>query len=177
MTDAMTIDRYGALIEPATLKIERLLPGPIERVWAFLTESGQRRRWLAAGEMTLAVGAQFELVWRNDELTDPPGAKPEGFGEEHRMTCRITAVDPPHRLAFTWGEASAVSFALATQGDRVLLTLIHSRIPNRTVLLNVSAGWHAHLDVLAARAEGGEPTPFWDEWLRLKEEYTARLPA
>jgi len=32
-------DGYGALTEPATLKIQRLLPGPIERVWAYLTES------------------------------------------------------------------------------------------------------------------------------------------
>jgi uncharacterized protein YndB with AHSA1/START domain len=41
----------ASFIEPATLKIERLLPGPIERVWACLTEIGLRRRWLAAGEM------------------------------------------------------------------------------------------------------------------------------
>ena len=36
-------DAYGTLIEPATLKIERLLPGPIERVWAYLTDSELRR--------------------------------------------------------------------------------------------------------------------------------------
>ena len=68
-----TIDRYGALVEPATVRIQRLLPGGVERVWAFLTESDLRRRWLAAGEMRLEAGAPFELVWRNDELTDPPG--------------------------------------------------------------------------------------------------------
>ena len=65
-------DAYGALIEPTTLKIQRLLPGPIERVWAYLTDSDLRRQWLAAGEMEMKVGAPFELVWRNDELTDPP---------------------------------------------------------------------------------------------------------
>ncbi len=70
---------YGELIEPATLKIERLLPGPIERVWAYLTESELRRKWLAAGTMTLDAGAPVELVWRNDELTDPPGQRPAGF--------------------------------------------------------------------------------------------------
>ena len=59
--------------EPSTLRIQRLLPGPIERVWAYLTESELRRKWLAAGEMEMKVGAPFELVWRNDELTDPPG--------------------------------------------------------------------------------------------------------
>ena len=31
MTDAATVDPYGLLTEPATLKIQRLLPGPVER--------------------------------------------------------------------------------------------------------------------------------------------------
>ena len=49
MHDMTTIDGYGARIEPATVRIKRRLPGPVERVWAFLTESDLRRRWLAAG--------------------------------------------------------------------------------------------------------------------------------
>ena len=48
MTKAATPDAYGALIDPATLKIQRLLPGPIERVWAYLTQSELRGQWLAA---------------------------------------------------------------------------------------------------------------------------------
>ena len=51
MTDFASPSAYGVLTEPATLRIERLLPGPIERVWAYLTESDLRRKWLAAGEM------------------------------------------------------------------------------------------------------------------------------
>ena len=34
-----TPDAYGALIEPTTLKIQRLLPGPIERIWIALSLS------------------------------------------------------------------------------------------------------------------------------------------
>ena len=49
MTELATLDAYGVLTEPATLKIQRVLPGPIERVWAYLTESELRRQWLAAG--------------------------------------------------------------------------------------------------------------------------------
>ena len=79
MNELATPDAYGTLIEPTTLKIQRLLPGPIERVWAYLTDSELRRKWLAAGEMEMKVGAPFELVWRNDELTDPPGKRPDGF--------------------------------------------------------------------------------------------------
>src|SRR5271166_5555517 len=115
MTERATPDAYGVLTEPATLKIQRLLPGPIERVWAFLTESDLRRQWLAAGEMDLQVGALFELVWRNNELTDPPGQRPPDKAEEHRMQSRITELDPPRRIAFTWRDSGDVSFELEPQ--------------------------------------------------------------
>lgn len=43
MADIAMPDAYGRLVESTTLKIERLLPGPIERVWAYLTQSELRR--------------------------------------------------------------------------------------------------------------------------------------
>jgi uncharacterized protein YndB with AHSA1/START domain len=177
MNASATRDAYGTLIEPATLEIQRLLPGPIERVWAFLTESDKRRKWLAAGKMEMKVGAPFEFVWRNDELTDPPGERPAGFGDEHRMQSRITELDPPKKISFTWEGSGDVSIELEAKGNEVLLTLVHRRLPNRSTMLGVSAGWHMHLDVLVARARGEEPAPFWDGWARLRKEYDRRLPA
>lgn len=176
MTETAALDAYGVLTEPATLKIQRLLPGPIERIWRYLTESELRRQWLAAGEMEMQIGAPFELVWRNDELTDPPGQRPAGFSGEHRMQSRITELDPPRKLGISWGSTGGVSFELEPQGDDVLLTVIHHRVTDRSTLLNVSAGWHAHLDVLAARVAGIQPRPFWDGWGRLKQDYDRRLP-
>jgi hypothetical protein len=41
----------------------------------------------------------------------------------------------------------------------------------------VAAGWHTHLDVWTARANGNEPKPFWEAWTRLHEEYDRLLPA
>ena len=177
MTDLATLDAYGMLTEPATLTIRRLLPGPADRVWAYLTQSDLRRRWLAAGEMELKPGAAFEFVWRNDELSDPPGRRPEGFPQEHRLESRITECDPPRKLAITWGSTGGVSFELEPQGSEVLLTVTHRRVPERGTLLNVSAGWHMHLDVLAARLNGAEPGSFWEGWSRLKAEYDQRIPA
>ena len=177
MTELATLDAYGGLTEPATLKIQRLLPGPIERVWAYLTESELRRQWLAAGEMELKVGAPVELVWRNDELTDPPGQRPAGFPDEHRMQSRITALDPPRRLAITWQGSGDVSFELEPMGNEVLLTVIHRRLPDRATLLMFGAGWHMHLDILVARATGRLPAPFWDGWSRLRKDYDRRMPA
>ena len=170
-------DAYGELIEPTTLRIQRLLPGPIERIWAYLTDSDLRSKWLAAGAMEMKVGAPVEFVWRNDELTNPPGQKPAGFGDEHKMQSRITALDPPRKLAFTWGSTGGVSFELEPKGNEVLLTVIHLRLPDRGMLLMVGPGWHMHLDVLVARMRGTETEPFWDGWSRLKKEYERRIPA
>jgi uncharacterized protein YndB with AHSA1/START domain len=177
MTDLASEDGYGVLTEPATLTIQRFLPGPIERVWAYLTEGDLRRQWLAAGEMELKVGAPFEFVWRNDELSDPPGKRPAGFSEEHRMQSRITELDPPRKVAFTWQGSGDVSFELEPRGNRVLLTVIHRRLPDRATLLKVGPGWHNHLDVLVARATGKKPEPFWDNWTRLQKDYDRRMPA
>lgn len=176
MTERSTLDAHGVLTEPATLKIQRLLPGPIERVWAYLTESELRRQWLAAGRMEMKVGAPFELVWRNDALTDPPGQRPPGASAEHRMQSRIIKIDPPRKLVIAWGAGGEVSFKLEPKGDAVLLTVIHRRLPDRATLLNVGAGWHMHLDLLVARATGTELEPFWDGWSRLRKEYDRRMP-
>jgi uncharacterized protein YndB with AHSA1/START domain len=177
MTDLAVQDDYGVLGEDATLTIKRLLPGPIERVWRYLTESELRRQWLAAGEMDQRIGARFELVWRNRELTDSPGNKPDGFGDEHRLESEITAFDPPRKLAFTWGSTGGVTIDLEPAGNRVLLTVTHRRIDERSSQLNISAGWHAHLDVLAAKLAGETPQPFWDHWVGLKSDYEGRIPA
>lgn len=177
MTQAAISSPYGSVGDNATLTIERLLPGSVDRVWAYLTESDLRKQWLAAGTMDMRVGATTELVWRNHELTDPPGNRPQGFGEEHRMEVEIIELDPPHRLAISWGSTGGVTFDLEPVGDMVRLTVIHRRIPDPDMRLNVSAGWHAHLDVLAARLAGEEPEPFWDHWTALKADYAKRLGA
>lgn len=166
---------YGTLSGGATLRIERLLPGPIERIWAFLTEGDLRRKWLAAGRMTLEAGAPFEFVWRNDELSDLPAGRPEGFAQEQRMKSAIVEVDPPTKLVFTWEGRGNVSITLMQQGDNVLLTLLHSRLPDRSVTLKVAAGWHAHIDTLEAQISGQAPAAFWPAWQRLRDEYDRRL--
>lgn len=178
MNDLATLDAYGVLTEPSTLTIKRRLPGPAERVWAYLTDSDLRRKWLAAGAMDPRAGAPFTLTWRNDDLMDNPGRRPDGFSAEHSMESRILEFDPPRRLTFTFGTSGEVTFDLEPVGKDVLLTLVHRRLPDRAMLLKVAAGWHAHLDVLAARAADEEPGfPFWDHWASLKDDYDRRIPS
>jgi uncharacterized protein YndB with AHSA1/START domain len=52
-------DARSTFVKPSTVRIERLLPGPVERVWAYLTESTKRATWLAAGEFDLRVGGAW----------------------------------------------------------------------------------------------------------------------
>jgi uncharacterized protein YndB with AHSA1/START domain len=128
--------------------------------------------------MQMKVGAECELVWRNDELTNPPGRRPDGSAVEHRMLTKILELDPPRHIVFTFGNNGDVTIDLEPKGNEVLLTLVHRRLPDRSTMLRVSAGWHTHLDILVARASGKEPaTPFWDGVADLLKVYDRKLPA
>jgi uncharacterized protein YndB with AHSA1/START domain len=177
MNDLTTLNPYGVLSAPATLTIQRLLPGPADLVWAALTETDLRRQWLAAGEMEMTPGSAFELVWRNDDLSDPPAERPEGFKEEYRMRGRITKLDRPRKLSMTWDGSGEVTFELEPQGRKVLLTVIHRGLTDRATLLAIAAGWHMHLDILVARSRGQELGSFWAGWSRLRQDYDRRFAA
>ena len=175
---------YGTVIEQRAVRFERLLPGPIDRVWNYLTDSDKRGTWLAVGEMDLQIGGQVEHVWHNNDLTendDPPPEKYAEIAEEARMTGTITACDPPHLLAYTWewgeDQPSEVTYELESRGDQVLLILTHRRLASRGEMVGVGAGWHAHLDILVARLEGSQPGGFWRTHTRLEAEYEQRISA
>ena len=58
----------------------------------------------------------------------------------------------------------------------MLLTVVHRRLPTRGMMVGVSTGWHAHLDMLAARLNDEKSEPFWDRFTRLRAEYDRRIP-
>lgn len=168
-------DAYATVTAPRTVRLQRLLPGPAQRIWDYLTQGDLRRQWLAAGDMQAAAGTPFTLIWRNDELTDPPGRRPAGFAEEQRMDSTVLEYDAPRRLVFAWGEGD-VAIDLEPRGDQVLLTVIHRGISDRRNMVMIGAGWHQHLDTLAARLRGTQAAPFWDGWSRLHAQYEDRIP-
>lgn len=179
----MNRNGYAERTDSDTVRLERILPGPIERVWAYLTESEKRATWLAAGDMDLHIGGSVELVFRNSSLTghedDAPPAKYADLACEAGMHGRITACEPPTLLAYTWGESdgtdSQVRFELNRDGDRVRLVVVHSRLPDRAQMISVAGGWHAHLDILVARLAGQAPGPFWAMHTLLEADYERRL--
>lgn len=170
---------FGVVTEPGTVQIRRTLPGPIERVWAHLTKPELRGRWLAAGPMEPRVGGEVALHFRNDQLSDGHRA-PEKYREiecRSEVEGRVIAWEPPWRLAYSWGGGSEVTFELTPDEAGVLLVLTHRKLPDREQMLGVSAGWHAHLDILIARLEGMVAKPFWPNHTRLEAEYDRLLPA
>ena len=177
MTQVAIVEDYAVLTDPTTLQIQRLLPGPIERVWEYLVQGELRRKWFAAGDMPMEVGAPLELVWRNDELTDPPGQRPDGSSDENRMQSRVLELEPLRKVVIAWGTSGgSVEFGLDPRGDQVMLTVIHRGVPDRSSALSFGPGWHAHLGMLVALLTGARPEPFWSEIARLKGEYDERLP-
>ena len=178
------MSEFGVVTEARTIRFERVLPGPIERVWAYLTESEKRGKWLASGPMELRVGGRVELHFRHADLTphpEQPPAKYSHCAEGFTTDGRITRCDPPRLLSYTWDEASGVpsevTFELTPQGNDVLLILTHRRLGDRAIMLSVAGGWHAHLGILLDHLNGREPRPFWSTHTRLEAEYERRLPA
>ena len=59
-------DQPGKFTSPAEIRIVRTLPGPIERIWEYLTDSEKRARWFASGPMEQRVGGKVRLVTRDN---------------------------------------------------------------------------------------------------------------
>jgi len=172
---------FGQRISPDAIQFKRDLPGPIERVWAFLTESDKRARWLAAGEFELEPGGAVELVFQNSSLSelpdDGPPEKYRDLPERMSFSGQVVRCEPPRLLVHTWNEGAAiteVSYELEERGERVLLTLTHTRLKSDD-LPGTAGGWHTHLGILADVLAGRTPQPFWRTHTEHEATYAARL--
>ena len=168
----------ATLIKPSTIRLERLLPGPVERVWAYLTESKKRATWLAAGEFDLRIGGKIELHFDNQSLTDeaaPAGARGAG---KHSAHGKITRLEPLRVLAYTWswdGGESEVTYELTPKGKDVLLTIQHRLPDDHGLKLAVGGGWATHVGILADQLNGVKPRPFFATHAREMKAFEAAL--
>jgi uncharacterized protein YndB with AHSA1/START domain len=172
---------YATVTEPATVRFERMLPGPIELVWEFLTDSEKRGHWLAPGAMEPRVGSKFALTYENVNLSPEKVPPPEKYKDRGYVISHhtITRFEPPRFLSMTWGDEnnpSEVSFELTAQGERTRLILVHRRLPNRASMLSVGPGWHTHLDILDEVLEQRTPGAFWRRFSLLEEQYEKIIP-
>lgn len=176
------MSEYGVVTEPGTVRIERVLPGPIERVWSYLTDSEKRGKWFASGPMDLHPGGRVELSFKHSDLSPRKEPSPEKYKKyDDGVTShgRVVRCEPPRLLSFGWGEESGneseVTFELTPRGEDVLLVLTHRRLANRAAQVSVASGWHAHLAILIDQLEGREPRPFWSTHAPLEAEYEQRI--
>lgn len=177
------MNEYGVITETGTVRFERLLPGPIERVWSYLTESEKRATWLAAGPMELRPGGSVHLRFHHVDLsgeTAPERYREFEGGGGNEMHGRVVRCEPPFLLSYTWSEGSGVdsevTFELAPHGDDVRLVLTHRRLGDRSATLSVSSGWHAHLGILEDVLNARKPRLFWTTHAKAEREYETRLP-
>jgi uncharacterized protein YndB with AHSA1/START domain len=143
-------DKARATRVPA-VEFERTLPGPVERVWEFLTDTRRLPQWF---------GPDSHIEPREGGRVNLMGGHIRGV---------VTRWVPPTQLTYTWnvfgpedGPAavsaypeSYLSLTLEVRGDEVLLKLRHLPILERFEK-QTAMGWHTYLDILCAHVHGGK---------------------
>lgn len=198
VTTSISREPLGQVPGAGTVRLERMLPGPAERVWDYLTDSQKRGTWLAEGPMEPRVGGKVELTFRHYQISDSEEATPEKYAgrteESGETPCDtegtgcsgllngvITQWEPGRKLSYTWNshftdDSSEVAFELIPQGEETMLIVTHRRLPNRKEQVSVGAGWHAHLGILIDQLNGQPRRPFWSTHAALETQYEELIP-
>jgi uncharacterized protein YndB with AHSA1/START domain len=181
-----TNDQLGTFTGQGEVRLVRILPGPIERVWEYLTDSEKRARWFAGGPMEPRKGGKYELFFHHKNIA-PNETPPEDHKQVQdpgmKMSGTILRWEPPQVLSYTFDDESDVTFELTPQGKNVQLVLTHrARGSDLPFLHGYASGWHTHFAQLIAQLEGAPRPPFWPMHQRLKQEYqklreVAKAPA
>ena len=131
----------GEIIAESAVRFVRVLPGPLEKAWRFLTDTTCLPQWYGEGSMQPREGGAVTLM----------GGHVRGV---------VTGWRPEKFLGYTWnvfspGEevsrfsVSYLEFALQAEDKAVRLTLTHRPIPH--AMQNQTAmGWHTMLDLMKA---------------------------
>src|SRR5579871_5883689 len=91
------------------IEIEFTYPHPIERVWHALTDAESMARWFMPSDFVPRLGQRFTFQTK-------PDSQWNGI-----VNCEIVVIEPPTRLAYTWGNVqldppTLVTFTLAEEG-------------------------------------------------------------
>lgn len=99
--------------------IERTFNAPADAVWQAITDKDQMKEWyFNLASFQPVVGFEFQFTGGSE-------------AESYLHLCRITAVVPGKKLAYTWkydkypGE-SEVTFELFPEGDKTRVKLTHA---------------------------------------------------
>ncbi len=92
-----------------TIRHSSLFNAPLQKVWKAVASSEGISAWFMPNDFEPEMGHEFSLH-------TPYGISP----------CRVTELDPPNRLSFTWGEDWHVTFELKELEGKTEFTLIHA---------------------------------------------------
>lgn len=159
-------DRLGEISNAVdgtlTLRFERRLSHPPERVWAALTETEELGRWFMAGTVEPHVGGRVRFE----------------SGEEGGTEGEVLAWDPPRLLEYSWvrggdaGPRSLVRWRLTPDGDGTVLVLQHEGVARETAF-DLGAGWHDFLDRLPRQLAGEDASDWTGRYAVLLDRYRA----
>src|SRR5690625_1659037 len=162
--------KHGIFSEPGTVRFERLLTGPAERIWDYLTKSELKARWLSAGDVEPKVSGKVIFNFKHSDLTetgDPVPDKYKAMEEGTYFEGRVLISQSFTNLEYTRlegaGDAPTFTYDLIPhKNNQVLLRLTPRRLSVASAIrISVSAGWHTHLGILADRLSGKKPESFW----------------
>lgn len=86
-----------------------LLNAPVSRVWEAVATAEGIAAWFMPNNFQPVEGYDFVLH------AGPFGDSP----------CKVTVLDPPHRLSFNWGKDWTLTFELEEKDGQTEFTLIH----------------------------------------------------
>jgi uncharacterized protein YndB with AHSA1/START domain len=87
-----------------------LLNAPIEKVWRAVATAEGIEAWWMPNTFKPVLG--YEFVLKAGQYGDSP--------------CKVSEIDPPHRLRFNWGKDWNLTFELREANGKTEFTLIHS---------------------------------------------------
>jgi uncharacterized protein YndB with AHSA1/START domain len=167
----MTTTQLGTLRHLAdgrsSLRYERALKQPVERVWRALTTPAEMADWFPSRvELSeLKLGAPLHFVF------DSEGVPP--------MDGEITELDPPRLLAFTWGQ-DQLRFELSAgstgaEGGCTLVFTCTLSDPEGIRVARDGTGWHVCLEWLDAHLQGEPISRTHERWQQLHPLYVAEM--
>jgi uncharacterized protein YndB with AHSA1/START domain len=139
---------------PDTIERTTVLPHPVERVWAALTDPAEFGRWFSqSADWELREGAPMTMTW--DEHGTAPGV--------------IVEVSPPTRFAYRWGsedrplepgQSTLVEWTLAPHDEGgTTLTVVESGFSTlyngREQIEDNTGGWAEQFQNIARYLAGG----------------------
>jgi uncharacterized protein YndB with AHSA1/START domain len=128
--------------DEARVRFERVFDHPPQRVWAALTIPSWLVQWLAPGAISVRLGGTVMLDFGDSGVV---------------IDSVITAFAPGRLMEYSWsgpGEPlRPVRWELTAAQNGTCLTLT-LELPACEDIARSSAGWEAHLDMLAAALEG-----------------------